>query len=276
MKCGRGRRANLAVAILESNDGRKGLDTPNFWGQLSVVECGIVVKTIFNGCSKPRSIHLPPLDLKLQGGLFRDDVVLANSAFSSLFASMKRVISSLILSLGFYGCAHEVAFQDAHYDIGGTRDPHRVAVVIDNQTLASKEVINSGMAGVVNDWEVQPGEMLKQVSDIEFPQMFESYTLLTSYPAEFSDTARVIVELSIVQYDFSDFHAKITTRVVISKMEPGKRVLLDRTYQGTGASQGGKMFWGGAFSMKSAIRQSSIDAYKKIFRQIREDLIRSL
>lgn len=189
---------------------------------------------------------------------------------------MKRLISFLILSLGFCGCAHEVAFQDAHYDIGGTRDAHRVTVVIDSKTLASKEVINSGMAGVVNDWEVQPGEMLKQVSDIEFPQMFESYTLQTSYPAELPDADRAIIELSIVQYDFSDFHAKITIRVVVSKIEPGKRILLDRTYHGAGPSQGGKMFWGGAFSMKSAIRQSSIDAYKKIFRQIREDLIRIL
>lgn len=187
---------------------------------------------------------------------------------------MKRVVLSLILALIFCGCAHEVAFQDAHYNIGGTRDPHRVTVVIDKQTLASKEVINSGMAGVVNDWEVQPGEMLKQVSDIEFPQMFESYKLQTSYPTDSPDADRAIIELSIVQYDFSDFHAKITTRVVVSKMEPGKRVLIDRTYYGTGATQGGKMFWGGAFAMKSAIRQSSIDAYQKIFKQMREDLIR--
>ena len=189
---------------------------------------------------------------------------------------MRRIFPFLMLSLGFCGCAHQVAFQDAHYDIGGTRDPHRVTVVIDKKTLASKEVINSGMAGVANDWEVQPGEMLKQVSDIEFPQMFESYTLQTSYPAEFTDADRAIIELSIVQYNFSDFHAQITTRVVVSKMEPGRRVLLDRTYHGTGISQGAKMFWGGAFSMKSAIRQSSIDAYQKIFRQMREDLIRSL
>lgn len=32
------------------------------------------------------------------------------------------------------------------------------------------------------------------------------------------------------------------------------------------------MFWGGAFAMKSAIRQSLLDAYKKIFAQLRTDL----
>jgi hypothetical protein len=37
-------------------------------------------------------------------------------------------------------------------------------------------------------------------------------------------------------------------------------------------SQGGKMFWGGAFAMKSAVRQSSFDALKKIFSALRQDL----
>ena len=36
------------------------------------------------------------------------------------------------------------------------------------------------------------------------------------------------------------------------------------------------MFWGGAFGMKSAIRQSSRDAYKKIFAELRADLVNVL
>ena len=32
------------------------------------------------------------------------------------------------------------------------------------------------------------------------------------------------------------------------------------------------MFWAGAFGMKSAIRQSSLDAYKKIFIRLRKDI----
>jgi hypothetical protein len=32
------------------------------------------------------------------------------------------------------------------------------------------------------------------------------------------------------------------------------------------------MFWGGAFAMKSAIRQSSFDAFKQVFDQLRPDL----
>lgn len=189
---------------------------------------------------------------------------------------MKRTPLLLVAVLGISGCAHQVAFQDAHYEIGGTRHPHRVLVVIENNTLTSKTVINSAMAGMAHDWEVQPGEMLKQVSDIEFPQMFASYEFRTSYPGGAPGEQVAIIELSVVKYDFSDFHATISIRAVVSRMAGNKQILLDKTYHGSGPSQGGKMFWGGAFSMKSAIRQSSIAAYQKMFQELREDLIRVL
>ena len=49
-------------------------------------------------------------------------------------------------------------------------------------------------------------------------------------------------------------------------------MLMEKTYQEEGEGQGGKMFWGGAFGMKSAVRVSSLDALKKIFNQVRIDL----
>ncbi len=51
-----------------------------------------------------------------------------------------------------------------------------------------------------------------------------------------------------------------------------KAPLLEKSYTKDGDTQGGKMFWGGAFAMKSAIRQSSYDAYKKVFADLRQDL----
>ena len=47
----------------------------------------------------------------------------------------------------------------------------------------------------------------------------------------------------------------------------------ERAERGVGEMEGAKMFWGGAFAMKSAIRQSSYDAYKKVFEQLRRDLV---
>ncbi len=48
--------------------------------------------------------------------------------------------------------------------------------------------------------------------------------------------------------------------------------LFEKTYRAEGVRQGEKMFWAGAFGMKSAVRQSSLDAYKQIFAQLRGDL----
>lgn len=189
---------------------------------------------------------------------------------------MYRGVCILGIGLIFSGCAHQVAFQDAHYEIGGSKHPHRVVVVIDKQTLLKKEVIKSAMAGMVNEWEVQPGEMLKQIADIEFPQMFDHYELSDTYPSKELGKQVTIIELTIVKYEFAEFHATITLRAVGSRMHEGKQPLFDRTFTDVGSTQGGKMFWGGAFAMKSAIRQSSIEAYRKIFKELREAHIQRL
>jgi len=52
----------------------------------------------------------------------------------------------------------------------------------------------------------------------------------------------------------------------------GRILVFDRSYREEGASQGGKMVKIGPFGMKSAVRQSSFDAYKKVFGRLRADL----
>ncbi len=59
--------------------------------------------------------------------------------------------------------------------------------------------------------------------------------------------------------------------VVIDAATLNKRCLYKKPTE-QGFKQGGKMFWGGAFAMKSAIRQSSFDAYKKVFAALRSDI----
>ena len=176
-----------------------------------------------------------------------------------------------VLALLGAGCAHQVTFERPHpYSISAPRQDVGVTAVIEQHTLASKVPISSFMTGIAHSWEVEPGDMLKQIADIELPQMFASY--------EFSNTVRtsahpakgIILELAIPNYRFEEFRAKVS--VSATAYESGKTPLLQKTYSAEGVSQGGKMFWGGAFGMKSAIRQSSLDAYKKIFAQLRADL----
>lgn len=168
------------------------------------------------------------------------------------------------------GCAHNVAFQDAHYQINSQRYSQPVVAIIDDATLNNRASIRSFMTGIAHSWEAEPGLMLKQVADIELPQMFVDYQYASSRGRIDLKNNPLVLEMAVPSYTFSDFRATVTVRTVASTASNQK--LFDRSYTDTGLSQGGKMFWGGAFAMKSAMRQSSIDAYKKIFVRMRQDL----
>jgi len=186
---------------------------------------------------------------------------------------MKSYLSLLSISLLLLGgCAHQIAFQDAGYTIAPERQNADIVAVIDPATLDRVVSIRSFMTGIANSWDAQPGQMLKQVADIELPQMFNNYQFATSYPQP--QNRVIVLELSIPNYQFADFKANISVRAIA--YGPNKVELLDQTYTAVGESQGGKMFWGGAFGMKSAVRQSSLDAYQKIFAQLRGDLANAL
>ncbi len=82
------------------------------------------------------------------------------------------------------------------------------------------------------------------------------------------------LHLSVPRYVFTDWHAMITVHAIA--YAPDKTVLFDKDYRGEGLTQGGKMVGLGAFGMKSAVRQSSFDAYKKIFAELRKDMEQAL
>lgn len=185
---------------------------------------------------------------------------------------------SMGLALLFFlttGCSYNVAFDPTHsYSIDSTLREESITVVIDPHTLNHEVSISSWMAGIANSWNVQPGMMLKQVADIEFPQMFKDYRTADFYEASSQNDQRLALELSIPQYAFANFHATITVQATAHSFD-GSR-LFDKQYTEEGFGQGGKMFGAGAFGMKSAIRQSSLDAYKKIFIRLRSDLNNTL
>ena len=173
------------------------------------------------------------------------------------------------------GCAHQVTFdRPAAYTISTPRQEVGVTAVIDQNTLTSKVVIRAFMTGIAQAWEAEPGDMLRQVADIELPQMFSRYELANAYVEPASGPRWIILELTIPSYQFEEFRAKVS--VTASAYDRGRRQLLQKTYSAEGEPQGAKMFWAGAFGMKSAIRQSSLDAYKKVFAELRSDLAAAL
>ncbi len=169
------------------------------------------------------------------------------------------------------GCAHQISFQEIDYSIGTEKNDAGLTVVMDSQTLNRKVRIKSFMTGIAHSWDAEPGQMVKQVADIEFSQMFKEYRFLKVYP---ETPLQITLEITIPKYDFSGFQATFILRAKAYGKD--KEVLFDNSYTEVGISQGAKMFWGGPFGMKSAVKQSSLDALKKIFTSLRQDLVKAL
>jgi hypothetical protein len=169
-------------------------------------------------------------------------------------------------------CAHHpVAFDRASYTVNAERSNEAVIAVIDRATLDQSVDIHSFMTGIANVWEAKPGQMLKQVADVELPQIFGEYRHDLSRGGNTSGAW--ILEMTVPTYSFANFRATVAVRVVA--IRPQGKTAFEKTYSAAGITQGGKMFWGGAFGMKSAIRQSSLAAYQDVFKQLRADLARA-
>ena len=168
------------------------------------------------------------------------------------------------------GCHHDIRFEDIAYSTGSKQYDTGLVAVIAPSTIGQVVSIKSWATGIANTWDARPGEMLRQVAEVEFPQMFKYYQTASQYEESQQGASRLTVELSVSHYAFSDFHATVVVQA--RAFRAGRALLFDKSYREEGSGEGGKMVAAGAFGMKSAIRQSSFDAYKKVFAKLRSDL----
>ncbi len=182
-------------------------------------------------------------------------------------------VATLACAVTLAGCVHhDVTFQnsDWHYQTGGVRIDRSIYVVIEPATLEQKVPIHSATVGIANVWDAQPGEMLKQVAGVEFPQSFTDCHMVDAMPALAPGSQALVLELSMRHYAFEHYQARLTmhARATISD----GRILFEKDYASTGPAQVGKMYLAGAFGMKSAVRQSSLAAFQSAFVELRSDL----
>ncbi len=179
------------------------------------------------------------------------------------------LLGGLLLLLST-GCHHDIRFEDIGYSLDQKKFDAGLVSVITPESFAQKKPIVSFMTGAAHTWEAHPGEMLSQIAEVEFPQMVRYYHAASSYEEPKEGAQRLTVELWVLHYDFSEFHATVVVQA--KAYGPGRELIFDKSYRSEGDTQGGKMFWGGAFGMKSAIRQSSFQAYQSAFSRLRLDL----
>ena len=168
------------------------------------------------------------------------------------------------------GCHYDIRFEDIGYSTGSIQYDAGLVAVISTETVGRVVSIKSWATGIANTWDARPGAMLQQIAEVEFPQMFRYYRTAAQYDEPKEGIMHLIVDLSITHYAFHDFHATVAVQARV--FEAGHTLLFEKSYREEGEGQGGKMVAAGAFGMKSAVRQSSFDAYKKVFTKLRGDL----
>ena len=177
----------------------------------------------------------------------------------------------LVVAVFNSGCiTHKVAFGDFDYPVQTKMPGVGVVAVIAPETLKKNFRIHSALAGYANVWEVQPGQMLQQFMEVVLPQVFDSGEVSPVKMMPKQGARKFGLELSIPEYRFADYHATITVDAKVS--DESDEPVLEKEYTHEGPSQGAKMFNAGALGMKSALRQSTLGAYKLIFDDLMLDL----
>lgn len=120
----------------------------------------------------------------------------------------------------------------------------------------------SAVVGHANLWIVNFGQMLD--STLQSTDVQQAFGRLESQ----QQGNLPLLSFELQEYRFADFRAYVTLKISVKS---GEQQLFDKTYQVEGKSQGGKMFWGGAFAMKNAIQQSTKLALDDILRDFIQD-----
>ena len=189
---------------------------------------------------------------------------------------LRSSLAFLISCIALPGCTHMIAFNETdpswHYGVDAPRDAGAALVaVIDPETLADSYSFRALSTGLAHKWVAEYGKMLAQVTDVEFPQLVGVYARKSSYEEPSTGDPRLTLELSVPSYTFRDYHASVIVQVEAYGVD--KTRLFSKSYSGSGANESGKMVGLGAFGQMSAVRQSSLDAFKEAFAKLRIDIL---
>ena len=165
------------------------------------------------------------------------------------------------------GCAHNVEFQKPTAATYGDKIPLDVGFYM-NETLRSQVYTGrSWMAGAANTWVIPVGQTVEQYANAYLSDAFRSFTELKS-PAD-AGPNQYLLQLEKLGYRMEGQAAHSAMTFSLSS---AGRQLLEKTYAEDGPSGYGRVFAGGAFAQKSAIRQSSHVIFENTLKKLVGDI----
>lgn len=186
---------------------------------------------------------------------------------------MKVHVAVAVAALVLSGCSikHDVVKDYPQYLANNQSESHLPTTsaasgyLVTPATLAHHYEFRSAMAGYANVWVVEFGRMLDDTLQSHDVQAAFGKLVKTENGAGTDG----LLTFDLQNYTYAELGAHVSLKVIYRTA--GKDVF-EKVYQADGATQGGKMFWGGAFAMKNAVQQSSKLAIDNILRQLINDL----
>jgi len=188
--------------------------------------------------------------------------------------AIRSIFLVVVIALGTSGCSirHVIEQDYPQYLVNNTG-----AANLPNSDKASEYFLSSNTqkhsyefrsvaAGYANLWIVEFGKMLDDTlmsADVQ-----KAFGALQK-ASDISGDSKGVLVFELQSYTFENFGAHISLKISLSRL--GK-VVFSKTYTQDGKTQGGKMFWAGAFGQKNAVQQSTKLALDEILRQLISDL----
>lgn len=187
---------------------------------------------------------------------------------------MKRfyVLAAVLLAFTATACTTPVQKDYPRYlaNNAGTINYPRVAksanYYMDKKTQNHRQNVRTFRGGLANKWVVEFGPMLE--ATMESDDVKAAIAKLTKVSSPKS-TKGLLIEFSLENYRFADSRATIDLKITVRK---GKRKVLSKSYHAAGRGQSGKMWLGGAATIKNAVQQSTKSAVDQILTQFFRDM----
>jgi len=189
---------------------------------------------------------------------------------------MKQVIFASTLSLFILGCSikHPVADDYKQYLKNNTgerplvKQGYQADYTLSEKTINHHYEFRSGLTGYANLWIIDFGKLLEDTLESKDVQRaFISFKKKQDHNA----SKGILIEYNLISYEFKNLEARVELEVTLYN---NSKFIFSKAYQEKGVSQGGKMFWGGAFGMKNAIQQSTKSAIDKILQESFNDIMK--
>ncbi|HBR18284.1 MAG: hypothetical protein A3G39_01885 [Deltaproteobacteria bacterium RIFCSPLOWO2_12_FULL_43_16] len=174
----------------------------------------------------------------------------------------------LVCAVLFIGCAHYVEFKSPDTEKYETTIPLKAVFYMDN---AMKSKIWSGRsagAGIANRWDVPVGGAVQRYADAYLKNGFKEFNETEALPVK--QIHDILIKVTNINYNMAGQAAHCDLTFTIENSS-GKEVF-NKTYHADGPSGYGRVFAGGAFAQKSAIRQSTHVVMETIFKSLLEDI----